>query len=424
MARKTKAPDNPTERLRDRPTPFWISKRTRNVLIVSIVVAVGFVMWVVPAAPIALIGGFGLALVLSFPVRALSHIMRRGLAIFFSFMLLGGLILVTVLILIPLIIQQFLALAQALPGLISEIQKYGLSGLRLLDEAGYLPRSPQETISSLREDLTNAARVIGSNTLGGLVGYLSGTFSFALSLFGILFVAAYLLADVRTLKASYLLAIPVSYRRDALVLWDAVGYSLSRYLSGLALILTIQGVLSAVALYLLGVPYSLVLGAWVSATAIIPLLGAWLGAIPGVIVAFTVSPLTGFLTILLFLVIQQLEGNFLTPRIQGQVLRVHPILIFLAVIVGGGLGVSWAYSSPFRPSRFSRCCSTFCASGYAPIRRMNVLTFHKLPWAQVWVGYRTKRRCRRWIPADTGTRAQPSSSSPCFRSGFGLRQGP
>ena len=237
-----------------------------------------------------------------------------------------------------MIIQQFLALAQALPGLISEIQKYGLSGLRLLDEAGYLPRSPQETISSLREDLTNAARVIGSNTLGGLVGYLSGTFSFALSLFGILFVAAYLLADVRTLKASYLLAIPVSYRRDALVLWDAVGYSLSRYLSGLALILTIQGVLSAVALYLLGVPYSLVLGAWVSATAIIPLLGAWLGAIPGVIVAFTVSPLTGFLTILLFLVIQQLEGNFLTPRIQGQVLRVHPILIFLAVIVGGGLG--------------------------------------------------------------------------------------
>ena len=334
----SKTPDNPTARLRDRPTPLWISRRTRNLLIGLTLVVFGFIMWAVPAAPVALIGGFGLALVLSFPVRALSRIMRRGLAIFLSFMFLGCVILVIVLILIPLIVQQFVALAHALPGLISQIQKYGLAGLQFVDRAGYLPSSPQETVASLRADLTNAARVIGSNALGGLVSGLSGTFSFALSLFGIVFVAAYLLADVRTLKASYLRAIPVTYRRDALILWDALGYSLSRYLSGLALILTIQGVLSAVALYLLGVPYAIVLGAWVSVTAVIPLLGAWLGAVPGVIVAFTVSPVTGLLTMMLFLAIQQLEGNFLTPRIQGQVLNVHPVLIFLAVIVGGGLG--------------------------------------------------------------------------------------
>lgn len=53
--------------------------------------------------------------------------------------------------------------------------------------------------------------------------------------------------------------------------------------------------------------------------------------------AFTVSPTAVVLTIVLFLVIQQLEGNFLTPKIQGDTLRVHPILVFLAVIIGGGL---------------------------------------------------------------------------------------
>lgn len=53
--------------------------------------------------------------------------------------------------------------------------------------------------------------------------------------------------------------------------------------------------------------------------------------------AFTVSPTAVVFTIVLFLVIQQLEGNFLTPKIQGDTLRVHPILVFLAVIVGGGL---------------------------------------------------------------------------------------
>jgi predicted PurR-regulated permease PerM len=102
-------------------------------------------------------------------------------------------------------------------------------------------------------------------------------------------------------------------------------------------VFAIQGVVSAVDLLLLGVPYALVLGAFVSVAAIIPYLGAWLSAIPAVLVALTVSPTTAVLTALLFLGIQQLEGNFLTPKIQGDTLRVHPVLVFLAVIIGGGL---------------------------------------------------------------------------------------
>jgi predicted PurR-regulated permease PerM len=66
-----------------------------------------------------------------------------------------------------------------------------------------------------------------------------------------------------------------------------------------------------------------------------PYLGAWLGAIPAVVVALTVSPTKALLTALLFLVIQQLEGNFLQPAIQGRVLNLPSILIFLAVIAGG-----------------------------------------------------------------------------------------
>jgi predicted PurR-regulated permease PerM len=54
-----------------------------------------------------------------------------------------------------------------------------------------------------------------------------------------------------------------------------------------------------------------------------------------VIVAFTVSPTTALLTALLYLVIQQLEGNVLQPKIQGTALNMPSILIFLAVIAGG-----------------------------------------------------------------------------------------
>ena len=99
----------------------------------------------------------------------------------------------------------------------------------------------------------------------------------------------------------------------------------------------IQGAISAVSLFLLGVPYALVLGAWVSITAIVPYIGAWIGAVPALLVALTISPTTALWVALLFLAVQQLEGNFLTPKIQGDTLHVHPILVFLAVIVGGGL---------------------------------------------------------------------------------------
>jgi predicted PurR-regulated permease PerM len=76
--------------------------------------------------------------------------------------------------------------------------------------------------------------------------------------------------------------------------------------------------------YLIGVPYALALG-------------AWLGAVPAVLVAFSISPTAVMLTALVFLVIEQVEGNFLTPRIQGQTIKVPSIIVFLGVIAGGSL---------------------------------------------------------------------------------------
>jgi predicted PurR-regulated permease PerM len=167
------------------------------------------------------------------------------------------------------------------------------------------------------------------------VRFISVTFGIALTLFGVIFVAVYLLANVRKLKAAYLRAAPKRYRSDARELWDAFAYSLTRYLSGLGLDMFAQGALSAVGLFLLGVPYALLLGTWVALTAVIPYLGAWLGAVPGVVVALTISPTKALLTALLFLAIQQLDGNVLQPAIQGRVLNLPSILVFLAVIAGG-----------------------------------------------------------------------------------------
>jgi predicted PurR-regulated permease PerM len=100
----------------------------------------------------------------------------------------------------------------------------------------------------------------------------------------------------------------------------------------------IQGLLAFLALKVLGVPYAILLGVWVSITAIIPYLGPFLGGIPAVLVAVIFdSPTTAVLTVVAYVLIQQFEGNFLTPRIQGNALQVHPIIVLLAVIGGAQL---------------------------------------------------------------------------------------
>ena len=210
--------------------------------------------------------------------------------------------------------------------------------LDFLQNRGLLPSDPDEVASRVRSALTNAARTVAQYAFGGAVSVVATTLNLAVTLVGVVFVGAYLLIDVRRIEAAWLRATPHGCRDDAKSLWNSFGYTLSKYLGGLALILLIQGAVSAVSLFFIGVPYALVLGAFVSVTAVIPYLGAFLGAIPAVLVALTISPTTALLTGLLFLGVQQLEGNLLTPKIQGDTLHVHPILVFLTVIVGGGLG--------------------------------------------------------------------------------------
>ena len=320
------------------PTPIGISRRTRTALILVLIVALAYVVYRVPDVLAMTVGGIALALILSFPVAFFSRFMPRGLAILFSFLLVVGLVVLAVLYLVPLVVEQFVAFIGAVPGIASTVEQYLQDALNVLQNRGLLPTNPDQLISRIRDNLTSAAQTVAGSVLSGAFGIVYSTFGFAVTFFGVVFVGAYLLVDVRRMQAAFLRTAPHGYRQDAKTLWEAFGYSLSKYLGGLALVLAIQGAISAVGLFLLGVPYALVLGALVSVLAIIPYLGAWISGIVAVIVALTVSPTTALLTALLFLGIQQLEGNFLTPKIQGDTLHVHPVLVFLAVIIGGGLG--------------------------------------------------------------------------------------
>ena len=320
-------------------TPIPVSKRTGKLLAIAGILALALIAWYVPSALYIAGGGFAIALILSFPVRALSHVMPRGPAILVTYLVLIGLLVLGVFILAPILVSQLRALISSAPDIARSADRFARGLLQPLADSNMLSgRSPDEVISQALDQISKRAQDLARTVLGGLVGYLSAAANFGVNLLGALFVSVYLLLDVKRIKAAYLKALPHRYRRDGRQLWDDEGASLSKYLSGLALDLVIQGALTAIALFILGVPYALLLGAVVSVTAIIPYAGAILGGIPGVAVAFFVSPTTGILTLLVYIAIQQLDGNFIMPRIQGEVLRVHPIIVLLAIVIGGGLG--------------------------------------------------------------------------------------
>lgn len=327
------------ERARYAPTPIPVSPRLMAFIGLLGLAAFALVLYAAPIIVIIAFGGTALAIILSFPVRALSHMMPRGLAILVTFLALIGLVILGFVFLVPLLIEQLRNLIAITPGIANTANGLLFDALQWLDDRDLLQGDPEEFTAGLVDDLFNRAQALTENLLSSMVGFISSVFSFGIALFGMIFIAVYLLVDVRKVKAAYLLAVPVHYRWDARDLWEAFGVSLSRYLGGLVFVVTIQGVLAGVALWVLGVPYALLLGVWVALTAIIPYLGAFLGAIPAVILAaLQPNPLTTVvLTVIVYVAIQQLEGNFLTPRIQGRALHVHPIIVLLAVIGGAEL---------------------------------------------------------------------------------------
>ncbi|MFL5990956.1 MAG: AI-2E family transporter [Rubrobacteraceae bacterium] len=320
------------------PTPIFVSPRVAVVLSVVGAAALAYVLYAAPSILVVALGGTALAVVLSFPVRALSHVMPRGPAILLTFLGLLGMVGLALGYLVPLLVQQMSRLIVRTPDIANSANRLLIDAIAFLDRRELLPGSDPEAFGrELVTDLFNRAQSLTENLLRDLIVFIPQVFNFGIILFAVLFVAAYLLVDVRKVKAAYLKAAPKRYRQDARDLWDAFGYSLSRYLGGLLFVAAVQGVLAGVALWILDVPFALLLGVWISITAIIPYLGAFLGAIPAVVLAFFQSPTTGVLAVVVYILIQQLEGNFLTPRIQGQVLHVHPILVLLAVIGGGQL---------------------------------------------------------------------------------------
>jgi predicted PurR-regulated permease PerM len=310
-----------------------------------ILIAVGFLLLVVFVRQLSgVLLTFLMAAILAYAlnplVRALERLrVPRALAVVGVF---GALVLAVTAALLVLIIpaigqvqslvQNPDALVERANALLGRAQDLPYVGGRIagLDE-GAITQFLQSNAPSAGQALNMAT---------GFIGGVFGAFGTVLNLLLMLIVSIYLLLDRERITRATLGVVPETVRDHAVELFHAVERSLIRYLKGQFALCAIMGVIGwAIAFFVIG-RYSLVIGLWVGLSEIIPVIGAFLGAVPAVLIALVV-PEGGITTALivagLFLVAQQIEGNILVPRIQGGSVGVHPLWVLFATLAGTAL---------------------------------------------------------------------------------------
>ena len=203
----------------------------------------------------------------------------------------------------------------------------------------YMAGLDQDRILQLLKSNAPSAEQV-ANVATGVIGGVFGVFGTIFNLLLMVLISIYLLLEREKITRALLGTIPETVRDQSLELFYAVEQSLVKYLRGQLLLCTIMGVLGGLIMFLTVGKYALPVGAWVAATEIIPVIGAFLGAVPAVAIALFI-PGGGFFKALLvaglFLVAQQVEGNVLVPRIQGGSVGVHPLWVLFATLAGTAL---------------------------------------------------------------------------------------
>lgn len=129
--------------------------------------------------------------------------------------------------------------------------------------------------------------------------------------------------------------IPLNSRRHILQVAFEVNHILHQFIRGELFIAAVVSSMATIGYLLIGLPYALVLGVIAGIFEFIPYFGPWLGAIPAVVIAYISGPGKLLWTIIIIVLIQQLESAIITPRILGGVVELHPVFIVLSLWAGG-----------------------------------------------------------------------------------------
>ena len=160
-------------------------------------------------------------------------------------------------------------------------------------------------------------------------GIINGSISFVLGLM----IGFYMLWDFDKIKKNLENLMPYKWRNGYHDLTDRLNNQLRKYIQGVFMVMCLVFVTQSIGLTLAGLEAPLIFALFCAITDIIPYFGPYIGAIPAIIVGFTISPLTGICVIISIIIVQLLENNFYQPLIMGKTMSLHPITIMLGLLI-------------------------------------------------------------------------------------------
>jgi predicted PurR-regulated permease PerM len=218
--------------------------------------------------------------------------------------------------------------ANDLPGLLAKVQagKGRLGGIiahyNLQDTATTEIPKIRNYLSHLGGPALTIARRLLSG-LGGLV--ILSTLTFLILLEG------------PTVVQGVLRVLPPRRARRVRHILDDIAKSVTGYVVGNVATSFIAGIVCGITLTMLGVPFAIVFGVWVALVDLLPLVGGLLAGVPTVAFAALHSPTAGIITLIVFLVYQQVENHLLNPIIMSRTVKLNPLWVILSVLAGAQL---------------------------------------------------------------------------------------
>ncbi|HAM1170350.1 AI-2E family transporter [Listeria monocytogenes] len=264
------------------------------------------------------------------------HKWKRGWAIALLYLVIIGLLILLFSFVIPAVKDQIVSLFKSFPGYWDQItQKFDeFSRSSLFDQ---IKDKLNTNMSDIMKTLSTKGTSVINNAISSIGSIVGTVTEVVLAIVTTPLVLFYLLKDGKKLPDFLLKMLPVNGRAHTRQVLGEANHQISSYIRGQIIVSLCIGILLFIGYLIIGLPYALTLAIIAACTSIVPYLGPAIAITPAIIIAIVTSPWLLIKLIIVWCVVQLLEGKFISPQVMGKTLKVHPITILFVILVAGNL---------------------------------------------------------------------------------------
>ena len=296
------------------------------------------------------IWGIAIAFILNIPVKLIEKNlgngkffkgMKRSFSITLTFLFFILAITLFILFVIPQLLSSISTLMNSIPEYLSQFEKFlEVNAINNSQSQVMMQNIINELLNMWKEILKVTSQIVGTS-LGYLLDFTLGITYGVINFFLSLILAIYMLASKEILISQLKLIIYAfgsKNKADRIIeLGKMCNEMFSKFILGQCTEALVIGVLCFIGMIILKMPYALLISVVIGVTALIPVFGAFLGTIPSAFIILIIDPIKALWFIIFIIVLQQLEGNLIYPRVVGSSIGLSALWVMFAMIVGGSL---------------------------------------------------------------------------------------